>query len=96
MAIAFLPDGTVLASGGANRGSLYRFNSTGGTATTPLITLPQPIYDMAVDRNGSIWATTGGGSLLQLNSQTSQMSLTAWYILPPIPHSTQVAISSGY
>ncbi|NJR16287.1 MAG: tandem-95 repeat protein [Calothrix sp. CSU_2_0] len=73
MAIAILDDGTILASGGANRGSIYRFNSLGGTATTPLITLPQPIYDMAVDRNDSIWATTGGGSLLQLNPTSGQI-----------------------
>ena len=73
LAIAVLKDGSVLASGGANRGSLYNFSPTGGAATTPLTTLQYPIFDLATDSNGSLWATTGGGPLLQLDAQTGNI-----------------------
>lgn len=69
MAIATLPDGSVLLSGGANRGSLYRVPAAGGAVGNPVATLNHPIFDLAVDQNGSIWAATGGGPLLQLNAQ---------------------------
>ncbi|MCB1632838.1 MAG: hypothetical protein KDI23_13480, partial [Pseudomonadales bacterium] len=66
LAILVLPDGSVLASGGAARNQLFRFNSDGGMAATPLATLAQPIYDMALDGSGNfIWATSGGGPLLK-------------------------------
>ncbi|MCC5669347.1 hypothetical protein LC653_37325 [Nostoc sp. CHAB 5784] len=73
LAIAVLKDGSVLASGGANRGSLYNFSPTGGAATTPITTLQYPIFDLATDSNGSLWATTGGGPLLQLDAQTGNI-----------------------
>lgn len=73
LAIAVLKDGSVLASGGANRGSLYNFSATGGAATTPITTLQYPIFDLATDSNGSLWATTGGGPLLQLDVKTGRI-----------------------
>ncbi|MDM9385689.1 CARDB domain-containing protein [Chlorogloeopsis sp. ULAP01] len=73
LAITILEDGSVLASGGANRGSLYRFDKDGGAASTPIATLSQPIFDMAVDSNNTLWATTGGGPLLQLDLQTGKV-----------------------
>ena len=36
-------------------------------AGTPLATLTEPIYDMALDAAGDIWAATGGGPLLELD-----------------------------
>ncbi|WP_460200674.1 putative Ig domain-containing protein, partial [Scytonema sp. NUACC21] len=104
MAIAVLPDGTVLASGGANRGSLYRFPSLTPSlppSDTPIATLPQPIFDMAVDRNGVLWATTGGGPLLQLNSQTGNIvksygeSITQALAIHPTTGSIYVSSGNG-
>ncbi|MCB1964700.1 MAG: APHP domain-containing protein, partial [Candidatus Accumulibacter sp.] len=74
LAILVLPDGSVLASGGAARNQLFRFNSDGGMAATPLATLAQPIYDMALDGSGNlIWATTGGGPLLKLDATSGEI-----------------------
>ena len=65
-----MPDGSVLASGGAARNQLFEFNSAGGVAGSPLATLPEPIYDMALDGSGNIWATSGGGPLLEFDAAT--------------------------
>src|SRR5262249_27173884 len=65
-----LPDGSLLVSGGSARNQLFRFTTAGGQAGTPLATLPEPIYDMALDASGHIWATTGGGPLVELDPQT--------------------------
>ena len=73
MAIAVFEDGSVLASGGANRGSLFRLSAAGGEVGNPIANLPYPVFDMAFDGNGNLWATTGGGPLLQLNPQTGQI-----------------------
>jgi YD repeat-containing protein len=74
LAIVATPDGGILASGGANRGSLYKFGHDGGIAGTPLATLDEPIFNMAFDKNGELWATTGGGPLLLLNPQTGAVA----------------------
>ncbi|WP_013334633.1 CARDB domain-containing protein [Gloeothece verrucosa] len=73
LAFVTLADGSVIASGGANRGSLYRFSETGGPAGNPLSTLKYPIFDLALDREGSLWATTGGGPLVKLDVQSGQI-----------------------
>ena len=79
MAMAVFPDGSVLASGGANRGSLFRFGVEGGEAINPLITLEQPIFDLALDLpTGSglasgLWATTGGGPLVRLDPDSGDI-----------------------
>ncbi|MBL8482577.1 MAG: hypothetical protein JNJ60_10290, partial [Rhodocyclaceae bacterium] len=71
VALLPLPDGTLLASGGAARNQLFLFPRQGGTAGTPFATLPYPIYDLALDASGDfIWAATGGGPLLKLDAAT--------------------------
>ncbi len=73
MAIVELEDGSILFSGGTNRGSLFQVEKTGGTAATPLIELSLPVFDLALADNGSLWATTGGGPLLQLDRATGEI-----------------------
>ena len=70
VAIVVFPDGSALVSGGPDRDQLFSFTAEGGQATTPLATEPYPIYDMALDASGRLWATTGGGPLVQLDPQT--------------------------
>ncbi len=70
MALLPLPNGSVLISGGPARNELFLLGNTGGQAGTPVATFAEPIYDMALDANGDIWATTGGGPLYEINSQT--------------------------
>src|SRR5262249_51151679 len=69
--IAFLPDRDVLLSHGAARNSLYRLSSAGGAVGNPVaIETEFPIYDLAVDAQGRVWATTGGGPLVRLDPAT--------------------------
>ena len=70
MAIVELPDGSYLISGGANRGSLYKVGADGTTSATPLAVLDTPVFNMAFDKSGRLWATTGGGALLELDPLT--------------------------
>ncbi|MEY3475032.1 MAG: hypothetical protein RL087_1490, partial [Pseudomonadota bacterium] len=70
MALMERPDGTFLVSGGYNRGALYEFDQDGGRVLAPLAQLSDPIFDLAYDANGGLWATTGGGALLELDPQT--------------------------
>ncbi|MBF2017367.1 MAG: putative Ig domain-containing protein [Rivularia sp. T60_A2020_040] len=73
MAIALLNNGNVIASGGKNRGSLYRFDSEGGEAKNPFAVLKYPVFDLALDNNGFLWGVTGGSSLIKLDSQTGEI-----------------------
>nr|WP_013334799.1 CARDB domain-containing protein [Gloeothece verrucosa]ADN18050.1 YD repeat protein [Gloeothece verrucosa PCC 7822] len=75
MAIVTLEDGSVIASGGSNRGSLFHIPPTGATNGEKqlLSQLSTPIFDLALDENGSLWATTGGGALLRLNPTTGKI-----------------------
>src|SRR5690606_13669495 len=70
MAIVETPDGGFLISGGANRGTIWKFDARGGAAGTPLAQLDDPIFNMAFDREGRLSATTGGGALLRLDPVT--------------------------
>ena len=70
VAILTLPDGSVLVSGGPARNQLFKFGAAGGQAGAPVATFAEPIYDMALDASGNIWATTGGGPLYELAPQT--------------------------
>ena len=70
LAILVNPDGSVTVSGGFNRGQLYRFDKFGGRVLNPVAQLEQPVYAMAFDLDGQLWATTGGGTLLQLDPVT--------------------------
>ncbi len=74
LGIAFTPDGkNVLISGGAGRNVLWKLSLSGGSVATPLATLDVPIYDMAFDNKGRLWATTGGGPLVLLDPATGQI-----------------------
>src|SRR5262249_40911987 len=70
MALAETPEGDVLVSGGPTRGWIYRFSADGGDALTPWAEEPYPIFNLAFDGSGRLWATTGGGPLLELNPDT--------------------------
>ena len=68
--IAFSPDGASLfVSGGPGRNCLYKVGVS-GSVTGPLTTLDVPIYGMAFDPAGRLWATTGGGPLVRLDPET--------------------------
>src|SRR5213078_3656884 len=64
LALLPLADGSLLVSGGPARNQLFRFGITGepGASATggvaPAATLAEPVYDMALDASGFIWATT--------------------------------------
>ncbi|MHC1770058.1 MAG: CARDB domain-containing protein [Verrucomicrobiia bacterium] len=74
LGIAFDPSGQrVLISGGSGRNRLWEFNLAGGAATTPLVILDVPIYDMVFDADGRLWATTGGGPLVRLDAATGEV-----------------------
>ena len=73
MAIAILDNGDVIASGGSNRGSLYRFDREGGEANNPFATLNYPVFDLALDKDGFLWGVTGGASLIKLDPQTGEI-----------------------
>jgi sugar lactone lactonase YvrE len=74
LGITFSPDGlSVYVTGGAARNQLFVFSRAGGAATTPLATLGYPLFDLAFDSIGQLWATTGGGPLVQLDPTTGQI-----------------------
>ncbi|MCP4967960.1 MAG: hypothetical protein GY926_22335, partial [bacterium] len=73
MALLELSDGNFLVSGGLNRGTLYKFDQQGGSAEDPtalFTALDVPVFNLAEDSDGNIWATTGGGALLKLDAAT--------------------------
>ena len=70
MALAQAPDGSIFISGGASRNELFHVPQNGGPDGTPLATLPYQIFALAFDNGGNLWATTGGGPLLQLDPTT--------------------------
>ncbi len=70
MAIAETPDGDILISGGPTRGWIYRLPADGGDVLTPWAEVSYPIFNLAFDGGGRLWATTGGGPLLELNPDT--------------------------
>jgi len=73
LALLALPNGHFLVSGGGNRGALYEFDQDGGDALVPVAQLDQPIFDMAFDASGGLWATSGGGALLELDPTTYEI-----------------------
>ncbi|MBN2450718.1 MAG: putative Ig domain-containing protein, partial [Lentisphaeria bacterium] len=100
LGIAFHPDGTrIYVSGGRGRNELHVFGRAGGAATTPLAVLEEPLYDMLFDADGMLWASTGGGPLLQLDPETgavlgsygSRITLG----LAPRPGSSQLYVATG-
>ncbi len=99
VAIVVKPDGTILASGGPARNQLYQFPTTGGTAATPLATVPYPVFDMKFDAQGNLWAATAGGPLLQLDPNTgailAQYGNDLTQTLAIDPKSGDIYVSSG-
>ncbi|MCC6008545.1 MAG: putative Ig domain-containing protein [Rhodobacteraceae bacterium] len=73
LALAEAPDGTVLIVGGATRNALWRMEPEGGPANDPLRFLDFPVYDLAFDAAGRLWAATGGGPLLQLDPVSGEI-----------------------
>ncbi len=68
--MAVSPDGqSVYISGGAGRNELYRFDIQTGEPTALAAGLA-PIYELAFDAAGQLWASTGGEGLLQLDPAT--------------------------
>ena len=71
MGIVEMPDGSIVISGGTGRNQLFRLDSTGGSVGQPMAELGYPVFNLAYDPVfGSLWATTGGGPLLQLDPNT--------------------------
>src|SRR5262249_20961554 len=100
LGIAFSLDGNnVFVSGGAGRNNLYVFGKNGGDAGPPLATLDEPIYDMAFDSNGRLWAPTGGGPLVQLDPGTGaildRLSDGVTLGLAADPNSTKLYVSTS-
>ena len=99
MAMAQAPDGSFLVSGGASRNELFRIPQNGGTAGTPLATLPYQIYALAFDNEGHLWAATGGGPLLQLDPTTgaivNQFGEGITLALAVDPKTDQIYVATG-
>jgi YD repeat-containing protein len=99
LAILVEPDGSVIVSGGENRGALYRFSEFGGRAVNPFVVFDEPVYDMAYGLDGRLWASTGGGQLLELDPSSFAIlgrygeSLTQ--ALAVDPDSGDIYVSSG-
>ena len=79
LAVAADSSGQVFFSGGPGRDELYvlRGEESGGSgsAADRLDAYPPglPIYDMAFDAAGQLWATTGGQSLLQIDPASGRI-----------------------
>ncbi len=73
MAVTQAPDDVILVSGGVARNEIYRFGPEGGIADSTWVTLEDPVYNLAFDLQGRLWATTGGGALLQLSPETGDV-----------------------
>ncbi len=99
MAIVEAPDESILVSGGANRNEIWRLNKQGGQVGTPWTQLDHPIFNLVFDSQGKLWATTGGGPLLQLDPDTGAIlhefgdGLTI--ALAVEPQSDHIYVSSG-
>ncbi|WP_372898721.1 putative Ig domain-containing protein, partial [Stieleria sp.] len=75
LAMAVGPDGAVYLSGGAGRNELYKVGQTSSSPSAGLRKLEAyatttPIYELAFDASGQLWASTGGEGLLQLDPNT--------------------------
>ncbi|MCY2990701.1 MAG: Ig-like domain-containing protein, partial [Planctomycetota bacterium] len=67
-------EGQMLISGGQARNQIWRFGYDGGSvdqvSESQHWVLNYPIFNLAFDLDGKLWATTGGGPLLRLNPDT--------------------------
>ncbi len=101
MAVVVLADGSVLVSGGPDRNELFHLSQEGGAVGAPFATEPFPIFDMALDAEGNLWATTGGGPLLELDAATGDImgefgdSLTQALAIDPATGNIYVSSGQG-
>ncbi|MEL6108114.1 MAG: putative Ig domain-containing protein, partial [Planctomycetota bacterium] len=70
LAMTVAPDGSILVSGGAGRNELFRIDPSSGQTSSLASGVRSPIYDLAFDASGQLWASTGGEGLLQLDPTT--------------------------
>ena len=70
LAVLGLEDGSVVWSGGPDRAWLYRADAQGAGGEAPFARLDVPVYDLAQGPDGRVWATTGGGALIELDLDT--------------------------
>ena len=98
LAVVGLADGSVIYSGGPDRSWLYRVTADGETSVDPFARLTEPVYGLAVDGDGRLWATTGGGALLELEPETGAIlgrhgdSVTQSLAIAP---DGRIAVSTG-
>ncbi|WP_158222635.1 CARDB domain-containing protein [Rhodopirellula sp. MGV] len=101
MAIAEMPSGDFLVSGGASRNQLYLFSSEGGEADRVWAELDHPIFNLVFDHSERLWATTGGGPLLELDPSDGTVlaeygdGLTMGLTVDPISGDLFVGSGSG-
>ena len=70
LAMAVAPDGRVYLSGGQGRDELYVVDPVAGETSLQRLSGylgGTPIYELAFDASGQLWASTGGEGLLQLD-----------------------------
>jgi subtilase family serine protease len=97
--VALAPDGSLLVSGGAGRNQLFRIAVGGTTSAQAFATLDSPVFALAFDRDGTLWATTAGGSLLELDA-TSGAILERYSIgvslgLAADPNASRLYVATG-
>ena len=82
-----------------SRNELFLIPENGGPAGTPLVTLPYQIFALAFDNDGHLWATTGGGPLLQLDPSTgsivNQFGAGITLALAVDPKTDEIYVSPG-
>ncbi len=99
MGVTEAPDGMILVTGGAKRNLIFRYGRDGGNTSTPWATLDLPVYSLAFDRAGNLWATTGGGPLLQLDPGTGEILARfgdgITLSVAPSPTSSEIYVTTG-
>ena len=70
LAIAQTPGDEVLISGGRSRNEIYRLPKAGGEVGPAWAVVDHPVFNLTFGPDGRLWATTGGGPLLELDPDT--------------------------
>ncbi|WP_048324300.1 CARDB domain-containing protein, partial [Crocosphaera watsonii] len=99
MAIALRDDGSAIISGGSARNELFIVPREGKEVGQPWVSLSEPIFDLEFDNQGNLWATSGGGALLQLDPTTGaiveQYGESLTQSLAIAPDTGYIYVSSG-
>ncbi|MCU0870895.1 MAG: putative Ig domain-containing protein, partial [Pirellulaceae bacterium] len=101
MALAQAADGSLLVSGGAARSDIYRIPRDGGEAGTPWVRLADPVFNLAFGNDETLWATTGGGPLLELDPLDGHVrqrfgdGVTAGLVVDPVTGRLFVSTARG-